>query len=920
MSYNAKPAAYLLAEAKKHLMSNPEAWHALPAAEVLVLLGTHPTGGIAEKEATRRLGVHGPNAIPKAPRASFLSRLWAQLNDFLILVLAVAASVSALAGQPVDAAVILGIVVANAALGLYQESKAEHALAHLQDLTPPVVRVVRDGRLQEIPAGELVPGDLVLIASGDQVPADLRLVEAHSLRVNEAPLTGEAMAVEKNAAVVLPPTATLADRLNMAYMGTTVVYGRGRGVVVSTGPGTVIGSIAARLAESPVEHTHMQQKLAELGRWLGLVTLFVCAVVFLAGVWQHRPLLQMFLTSVSLAVAAIPEGLPAVITVVLAIGTQRMAARHAVIRRLGAVEALGAVSVIASDKTGTLTENTMAASRLWLAGYMVDLPAAEHPADVPARKLASHVRWLVEAAVLCNDAEISVAARAGATDTANAAILGDPTEAGLLRLGMAQGVDIESIRRAHPRCGEIPFSAERRRMVTVHEWGPAQRVVVKGAPEIVLTLCDRIITAEGPAPLTHEWQSRVQEANDALALDAFRVLAVAYRDLPGGATVPPEQWEKGHVFVGMIALWDPVRPEVPACVARANSAGVKTVMVTGDNPRTAAAVGRVLGLVPTEPAPGMIISGQELEHLSDEQLREAARKAAIYARVTPEHKRRIVQALQANGHLVAVTGDGVNDVLALQRADVSVAMGITGTDVARGVSDMVLTDDNYASIVAAIEEGRLIYANIRKFVYFLLSCNVGEVLMVFLAMLLGLPVPLEPVHLLWINLLTDSFPALALGLEKGEESLMKVRPRKPHESIITPSMQRGIAVQSVALAVAALLALLWGLGSGRGMSYARTVTLTTVIAAELMRAFTARTELAPAWAPGFLSNAALVVSVAWAAGLLAAVVYVPVLQAVFHTTALATSAWKIALGLGLLPALVAEAEKATQRRRLARRG
>lgn len=900
-------------------MSIPEEWHALPAAGVLARLGTHPTDGISEKEASRRLAMQGPNAIPKAPRASFLSRLWAQLNDFLILILAVAASVSALAGQPVDAAVILGIVVANAALGLYQESKAEHALSHLQDLTPPVVRVIRDGRLQEIRASQLVPGDLVLITSGDQVPADLRLVEAVSLRVNEAPLTGEAMAVEKNAATVLPPAAALADRVNMAYMGTTVVYGRGRGVVVSTGPGTVIGSIAARLAESPAEHTHMQQKLAELGRWLGLVTLFVCAVVFVAGVWQHRPLLQMFLTSVSLAVAAIPEGLPAVITVVLAIGTQRMAARHAVIRRLGAVEALGAVTLIASDKTGTLTENTMAASRLWLAGHTVDLPAAGHISDPPERKADPRVRWLVEAAVLCNDAEISSPVRNGVPDPASPAILGDPTEAGLLRLGMAQGVDIEEIRRTHPRCGEIPFSAERRRMVTVHEWGSARRVVVKGAPEIVLTLCDRIMTAEGPAPFTREWQTRVQDANDALALDAFRVLAVAYRDMPGGAAEPPEQWEKRLVFLGMIALWDPVRPEVPACVARAESAGVKTVMVTGDNPRTAAAVGRVLGLVPPEPASGMVISGQELEHLSDDELQEVARKAVIYARVTPEHKLRIVQALQANGHLVAVTGDGVNDVLALQRADVSVAMGITGTDVARAVSDMVLTDDNYASIVAAIEEGRLIYANIRKFVYFLLSCNVGEVLMVFLAMLLGLPVPLEPVHLLWVNLLTDSFPALALGLEKGEAGLMKVPPRKPQESIITPGMQRGIVLQSLALSVAALLALLWGLGSRGGLVYARTVTLATVIAAELMRAFTARTEQAPAWEPGFLSNVALVVSVAWAAVLLAAVVYVPVLQSMFHTAALATAAWKIALGLGLLPALVAEAEKAIQRRRLGQR-
>ena len=896
-------------------------WHALPLADVVARLGSDTALGLSGQEARRRLVTYGENTLPVPAGASFLTRLWSQLNDFLILILAVAASVSALVGQPVDAAVILGIVVINAALGLYQESKAEHALAHLQDLAPPVARVVRNGELQEIAAASLVPGDLVLVSSGDSVPADLRLIETVNLRVNEAPLTGEAMAVEKNAEALPSLAAPLGERVNMAYMGTTVVYGRGRGVVVSTGQQSVIGTITSQLAEGALARTHLQEKLAELGHWLGTVTLAVCGVVFIAGVFQHRPLLHMFLTAVSLAVAAIPEGLPAVITVALAIGTQRMAARHAVIRRLGAVEALGAVTLIASDKTGTLTENTMAAVRLWLPGRVVEIPAGLNSQGsldgVIDTTTDPRVGWLIQAGVLCNDAQPGTAGKDGLSGVDHRLVLGDPTEVGLVRLGMAAGLDIDYVRRAHPRRGEIPFSPERRRMVTVHAWGESDRVFVKGAPEVVSALCGRIMTLAGPVSFTPDWQRRVEEANDAMASAAFRVLAVGFRDMPRGLG-DPDRWEHDLVFLGLVALWDPVRPEVPPALARAEAAGIRTVMITGDNPHTAAAVARALGMLPAGPAGSMVVSGPEIDLQSDLELQKVARTARVYARVMPEHKLRIVKALQQNGHLVAVTGDGVNDVLALQRADVSVAMGVTGTDVARGVADMVLTDDNYASIVAAIEEGRLIYANIRKFVYFLLSCNVGEVLMVFAAMLLGLPVPLEPVHLLWVNLLTDSFPALALGLEQGETQLMRAPPRDPRENIITRRMQRGIAIQSVAVAVAALLGMVWALAGGGGLTYARTVTLTTVTVAELLRAFTARTETTPVWKLGLLSNPALIIAVALSGLLLAAVLYVPALRPVFHTVPLDWTAWKMALGLGLLPALVAEAGKAYHRQEQAR--
>jgi Ca2+-transporting ATPase len=899
---------------------------------VAAALGTSPESGLTQVEAERRLAEHGPNELREAPRPGFLRMLLDQLNNFIVLLLIGAAVLSIILGDYIEGAAILAIVVLNAVLGVVQERRAEEALAALRRLAAPEAQVVRDGHRRGLPARELVPGDVVLLEAGNYVPADLRLMETFNLRIEEAALTGESHAAEKDARAVLSEEIPLGDQRNTAFMGTLVSYGRGRGVVVSTGMLTQIGLIATMIQSFAEEPTPLQRKLNDLGKLLGTAALIVCGVVFAVGWLRGYPPLDMFLTAVSLAVAAVPEGLAAVVTITLALGMREMIKRHALVRRLSSVETLGSTTVICSDKTGTLTENQMTVTRLWVDGTTLEVGSQRggpetfrvegRAADLTSYPAARTALWI---AVLANDA----ASEPGR-------VVGDPTETALIHAAAKAGAEHDELNQAYPRIDEVPFDSNRKRMTTVHrveqpraeDLSPfrdaEQRgwvvTATKGAPDIVLDLCTHVQDRSDHAvPLTDEGRRRIREANDALTAQALRVLGVAYRidrEPPGGG--PVEQVEAGLTFVGLIGMIDPPRAAVPEALTRARAAGIRTLMITGDYPTTARAIAEAIGLL----RPGHTVrSGAELDELDDAALADEVRRTDVYARVSPEHKVRIVTALKEAREIVAMTGDGVNDAPALKRADIGIAMGITGTDVAKETADMVLTDDNYASIVAAVEQGRVIYANIRKFVFYLLSCNLAEIVVIFTATLAGWPSPLAPIQLLWLNLITDGAPALALGVERGDPDTMDQPPRPPAEPVIHRPMRLGIIVQTVAIAAVTLLAFGIGLQARPGdLPYAETMAFVTLSASELLRAFTARSERYSIFRIGVFSNRTMVYAVVSSLALLLTVVYLPFLQPFFGTVPLTATDWAEIIPLLFVPALAAEITKWGQRvaaRRLA---
>ena len=888
-------------------------WHHLPLPQVIEELRTRGEHGLSGQEAAERLARFGPNALREAPAPSFWQLLWGQFSNFLVLILIAASILSLILGDRLEAAAIMAIVLLNAVIGVVQESRAEGSLRALRKLAAPRADVIRDGEPVSVPAEELVPGDLVLLQTGNRVPADLRLTETYNLRVDEASLTGESHPATKRAEGLVDGNAPLGDRYNLAFMGTTVAYGRGRGVVVATGMRTQIGLIATMLQSYTSEPTPLQRRLDDLGRTLGWIALAVCALVFLAGWWQGRPVLEMLITAVSLAIAAVPEGLAAVVTICLALGMQRMIRRHALLRRLPAVEALGSATVICSDKTGTLTQNAMTVTRLHVDGAQIEVtgrgyePQGEFRRDGQALDPQANpsLTRLLSIGVSCNDARlVKGGEEAGRTLWR---ILGDPTEGALLTVAAKAGLDVEALTTACPRVAEVPFDPERKRMTTVHRQADGRLVAqVKGAPEGVLACCDRLLEHGTVRPLTRADRERILAANQAMAADALRVLGLAYRELD---SLPPEvdaSLEEQLVFVGLQGMIDPARPEVAQALALARQAGIRTIMITGDYPQTATAVAADIGLLDG----GATLTGADLDGMDDDQLVAAAPSTVVYARTSPQHKLRIVDALKRLGHVVAMTGDGVNDAPALKRADIGVAMGITGTDVAKETADMILTDDNYASIVAAVEEGRVIYANIRKFVYYLLSCNVGEILVVFLATLLGWPLPLSAIQLLVLNLVTDGAPALALGLEPAEPGVMARPPRPPQEPVIDRVMTRGIAVQSLAITVATLGAFRLGMHWHPGNpAAAQTMAFVTLAVSELLRAYTARSEHYPLARLGVLTNRALQWAVLSSLAIILAIVYVPVLDPIFDTAFLTPLDWAAMLPLILLPSVAAEAGK-----------
>ena len=910
-------------------MTEKNAWHAQPVPEVSAALGTHSTMGLSLEEARARLELYGPNELKERPPTPFWKMLLEQFNNFLVIILLLASVISFFLGEYVEAGAIMAIVALNAALGVVQEAKAEEALAALKKMAAPNAQVIREGRHAVIPARELVPGDLVLLETGNYVPADLRLIESVNLRIDEAALTGESVPVEKRADVVLDGEIPLGDRLNTAYMGTMVTYGHGRGIVVATGMHTEFGLIAEMLQSYSEEPTPLQIKLDHLGKWLGWTCLAICGVVFLVGVLHGVHILDMFLTAVSLAIAAVPEGLPAVVTICLALGMQEMVRRHALLRRLPAVETLGSTTVICSDKTGTLTQNEMMAVRLYYNGSSVQVsgegyrPHGSFYRDAqeidPGRE--PHLQELLRGALLCNDAFLETSGTA--TDQLRTwRLVGDPTEGALVVAAAKAGLWKEDAAESCPRQAEIPFDPDRKRMTTIHLKGGSDApyvAYVKGAPEVVLSLCNYILEDGRALPLTEDKKAEILRANEAMADEALRVLAVASRSLEELPANPsPEEVERDLTFLGMVGLIDPARPEVKGAINVARQAGIKTVMVTGDYKNTALAIARELNLL--SPG-GKVLTGSELDSLSDEEFVSLVEEVDVYARVSPKHKVRIVEALKKRGHIVAMTGDGVNDAPALKRANIGVAMGITGTDVSKETADMVLTDDNYASIVSAVEAGRIIYSNIRKFVYYLLSCNLGEIMTIFLAMLGNLGIPLTPIQLLWLNLLTDGAPALALGLEKGDPDIMEQPPRPPEEPIINRQMIWGIFIQTIAITFSTLAAFLIGLRwFGGGLIGAQTMAFVTLSASELLRAYTSRSERYSVFQIGVFSNKYMQMAVATSISLLLAVIYIPFLDPIFNTVYLGLKEWAVMLPLILLPSTAAEMTKWVLRVRAVRRG
>lgn len=867
-------------------------WWQMETKEAARRLETDEKQGLTSQMAAERLAQKGRNELAETDgKKSLFWRFLAQFDDFMILLLLGAAVVSVvisrLSGENdvLDAVMILGIVVLNAALGLFQESKAEKALEALKKMAAPHARVIRDGIVREIPAAEVVPGDLLLLETGDAVCADGRVVESRSLKTEESALTGEALPVEKTSVGGLPEETATGDRKNMVLAGGYVVYGKGKVLVTATGMETEMGRIAAMLSRTSDSMTPLQKKLEQTGKQLGIGALAICALIFCMGILQEKPPFSMFMTAVSLAVAAIPEGLPAIVTIVLAMGTSRMSEKHTIVRRLSAVETLGGAQVICSDKTGTLTQNRMQVTT-W-TDYSHREPKNEDLRETVANLFA-----------LCNDCNVS-----------DGNLQGEPTEKALGEYAQSMGIDFAALRRDMPRVGEIPFSSARKRMTTLHKTEDGWISVTKGAPDILLEKCAFCMEGSGQVPFDDRRKSMARMVNGEMAAQALRVVAVAFRQWSEKPPLTEEALERNLVFAGMAGMVDPPRPEVKEAVHLCRQAGIRPVMITGDHVLTAEAIGRELGIYQKGDC---AVTGAELDKMSDKELETAAETCTVFARVAPEHKVRIVQAFQKRGNVVAMTGDGVNDAPALKTADIGCAMGKSGTEVAKGASDLILTDDNFATIVEAVREGRGIYDNIRKAVHFLLSSNIGEILTIFVAMLLGWAAPLLPIQLLWVNLVTDSLPAIALGMEPAEENIMERPPRKNTDSLFGDGLGGRILLEGVMIGVLALLA--FGIGhvyfdQENGYAVGRTMAFAVLSLSQLVHAFNMRGEGSLGKLP-FCSNKWLLMAFVVGVALQCVVIMMPPLAGIFQVVPLNGEQWLLTAALALAPLPLVELEKA----------
>jgi len=920
-------------------------WYKKDYQQVLDELGSDAAGGLTTAEVAQRLEKYGPNELIETGRKSPWRILFEQFTDTMVIVLIIAALISFALGELTDTIAILVIVFLNGLLGFSQENKAEKAMQALKQMAVPTVTVRRDNHINQIPSKDLAPGDILVLEAGNLVPADCRLVESVNLHTQEAALTGESQPVAKKAKFVPhfedegQPSIPLAERINMVYMGTMVTYGRGAAVVTETGMQTELGGIAELMQASGYEMTPLQRRLDQLGKGLALAAGVLVAIVFFLGILRGEELKLMFLTAISIAVAAIPEGLPAVVTIALALGARRMLNRQALIRKLPAVEALGSVTVICSDKTGTLTENRMTVTVLDVAENRIDLteeeirlPIRGHNIicwdDTPDEEQKAALKdnpaltLLLAGGALCNDAVLDC--ELGQEDYH---IVGDPTEGALLVSAQRMGMSKKVLEEMFPRVSEVPFDSDRKRMTTTHAtpkmlnnlpavyqeiwkwegWTDAGSIeyitFTKGAIDSLLGICDRVWVQDHIEEMSEQWEERIDEANKSLALNGMRVLGVACKavdELPqtdaDNSAADMDFYESDLIFVGLVGMIDPARPEVKQAVQTCRTAGIRPVMITGDHPLTAGYIARELGIIGGNvrrithlnrsalPESDQVLTGVEIDQLNQTQLNDVVEKVSVYARVSPEHKLRIVEALQTNGEIAAMTGDGVNDAPALKRADIGVAMGITGTDVSKEASDMVLLDDNFATIVAAVREGRVIYDNIRKFIQYTLTSNTGEIVTMVVAPFLGMPLPLLPIQILWINLVTDGLPGLALGVELGEKNTMQRPPYPPQENVFARGLARNIIMLGLLMGLISL-----GIGFVYWMNGSeawRTMVFTTLTLSEMTYVLSIRSNLQSTFKMKFFGNPSLIGAVALTTVLQLAVIYVPFMQNVFNTVAL----------------------------------
>jgi Ca2+-transporting ATPase len=897
-----------------------EPWHVRPVDEVIGRLATDAARGLSGEEAARRRARDGPNELAEPAARSVAAIVLDQFRSLVVLLLVAATAIALALGDPIEATAIFAVILLNGAIGFVTEWRAEQALVALRRQTRAVARVIRDGAEHQVPAADLVSGDLVVLEAGARVPADGRVVESVRLQVEESALTGESQPVEKTTEPVPDEAAPVGDRRNMAFMGTAVTDGRGRMVVTATGRRTEVGKIGTLIEEAGSADTPLELKLAQLGRALVLVVLALCAVIVLAGWLRGHRLLYMLEVGISLAIAAVPEGLPAVTTMTLALGMQRMARRGALVRRLPAVETLGSTTVICTDKTGTLTRNEMTVRALHLADRWVEVTGSGYAPSgefrVEGRRIEPsgdlHLETALRIGALCGDAIVD-------RDDGRAAVLGDPTEAALVVAAEKAGLSRAALERAYPRVREVPFSSERQRMVTVHRAPEGGLVAyVKGSPGVVLEASRSRLGAGGEEPLTAADRERLLGANREMAGRALRVLAVAYRTLPDPGAAP---LDRDLVFVGLVGMMDPLRDEARAAIAACGEAGIRTVMITGDQPATAAEIGRQLGLGGSRGALPETVHGRDLAGLDAAGWRRIA-AARVFARVSPAHKLQIVNTLRGQGEIVAMTGDGVNDAPALKAADIGVAMGIKGTEVAKETADLVITDDNFATIVFAVEQGRIIYANILRFIHYLFSCNISEIVTVFAAIMIGWPLPLAPLQVLWLNLVTDVLPAMALALERSVFDVMRRPPRDPGEALLAPGFVGLVAWQGLLLAVVTLgafaVGMRWYGTAGAGLRHAVTLAFMTLALAQILHAFNVRSERRTAFTGRLFTNGWLWGAVLICVLLQVAAAHAPLLQTVLRTVPLDLPDWGLVLACSLAPIAVVEVVKLGQRALAAR--
>ncbi len=860
-------------------------WYKKSKNEILQELDVDEKNGLSSTEALRRLEKYGKNKLETKKKKTLFKQFLSQLKDVMIYILIIAAIISAFLGEISDALIILLVIIINAVIGVIQESKAEKALDALKELSTPKALVKRDGSLKEILSEDIVPGDIVIIDAGRYIPGDLRLIDTANLKIEESAFTGESVPSEKDSSFLPDKEIPIGDQNNMAFMSTLATYGRGVGVVVGTGMNTEIGKIAKMIEQEENDETPLQKKLSELGKILGFLAVGICILIFIISFFQGRDLLEMFLTSISLAVAAIPEGLPAIVAIVLALGVQRMVKKNAIIRKLPAVETLGSVSIICSDKTGTLTQNKMTVTTVYTNDSYIK--ESEFNLNDNESKL------LVDCMVLCNDATYSEKSQTG-----------DPTEIALLEYPFKLNILKEKLEKEFKRIDEIPFDSDRKLMTTVNLVDDKKaRVFTKGALDSILSICNKISINGKLLDFTKEYKAKVLENSNIMSDKALRVLAFAYKDI-SKENIVLDSLEKDLVFIGMVGMIDPPRLEVKDSIKLCKSAGITPVMITGDHKNTAFAIANELGIAEDI---SQAITGHEIDKFKEEEFNEKIINYRVFARVSPEHKVKIVKAFKSHGNIVSMTGDGVNDAPSLKAADIGVAMGITGTDVSKGASDMILTDDNFSTIVSAVEEGRKIYLNIKKSIVFLLSCNLGEILTLFTAILLNWNSPLQPIHILWVNLITDSFPALALGVDKTKEDVMNNPPRNPKESIFIKSDKIQLIINGVLIGGITLFA--FKLGErlyADSLIHAQTMAFVVLSVSQLFLSLSLRSNTKSAFSLGIFSNKYLVYSILLGIFLQVIIISISFIANIFKVTPLLLYDWIVVILVSLIPFAINE--------------